>query len=128
MDLDAQYTFTNSHYTSTTTGDPSGVQLGGIPRNLATVALSWRPVERWSLTGSLRYNDAMFLDVGRTLFQPSFTLVGLSTTYQVTPRVSLYGSAVNLAGNVYTDNATTSASSETLGMPRAFTGGLRWKF
>jgi outer membrane receptor for ferric coprogen and ferric-rhodotorulic acid len=42
--------------------------------------------------------------------------------------LELFGSAVNLFDKHYADNATTSASSSTLGMPRTLTAGLRWRF
>jgi iron complex outermembrane receptor protein len=126
--LDAGYTYTDSHYTASTTGDPIGVQLGAVPKNLITLGVAVQPTRAWVLNFGLRHTDSMYLDVGRTIPQAPLTLVNVSSSYRVTPRMELYGSVVNLTNEVYSDNATTSASSKTLGMPRAFTGGIRWRF
>ena len=126
--VDGTFTYTATHYTATTTGDPTGVQLGGVPQNLATLGVTWDLSERFRLYGSLRYTDAMYLDVNRTVFQPAFTLFNVSVSYRPMDRLEIYGSGVNLTNNVYSDNPTTSATSETLGLPRSLTGGIRWRF
>jgi hypothetical protein len=46
----------------------------------------------------------------------------------VTKQLELYGAATNLTNVEYVDNGTTSAASKTLGLSRAFTSGLRWRF
>jgi outer membrane receptor protein involved in Fe transport len=126
--LDAAYTFTDSRYQATTTGDPTGVQLGAIPKHLATLGLSQQLTSRWSAYVAARHNAAMFLDVNQTIRQPAFTLLNLSTSYQLAPRWELYGAAVNVTDVHYSDNATTSAAGEILGQLRAFTSGLRVRF
>jgi outer membrane receptor protein involved in Fe transport len=68
----------------------------------------------------------MYLDVKHTIFQPGFTLLGLSASYGLSDRLTVYGTATNLTNVTYTDNATTSVASETLGLPRSVTGGMRW--
>ncbi len=122
------YTYTDSHYTETTTGDPVNAQLGAIPKNLATLGVTWQISPRWSSFAELRHDDAMYLDVNHTIPQPAFTLVNLSTSWQATPSLELYAAVVNLTDVKYSDNSTTSAASTTLGMPRAITGGLRRRF
>lgn len=128
VDVDAGYTYTDSHYTSTTTGDPTGAQLGAIPKNLETLGLSWQATRKWRNYVSARHNDAMFLDVNRTIYQPAFTVVNLSTSYQVAKQFELYGSVTNLTDEHYADNSTTSAAGQTLGLLRSFTSGVRLKF
>jgi iron complex outermembrane receptor protein len=122
------YTYTDSHYTATSTGDPTSVQLGAIPKSAATLGLSWRVGGRLVTSASARYNGAMYLDVNQTIRQPSFILVGATASYQITRQWEVYGSAVNLSNVIYSDNATTSAASQTLGLPRSFTAGVRWNF
>ncbi len=126
--VDVGYSYTDSHYTSTTTGDPTGVQLGAVPKHVATMALGWAPHRRWSLSATARYNGSMYLDVNQTIPQPAFLLLGLSATLDAGRGWQWYGSVVNLTNRTYSDNGTTSASSETLGAPRTVTGGLRWTF
>lgn len=126
--LTAAYTYTDSHYTSTTTGDPTGKQLGAIPKNLATLGMSWQLTRKWGLYASGRYNDSMFLDVNGTIPQKSFILVNASTSYQIARQLELYLAGVNLTSVRYVDSGTTSTSSETLGLPLSLTSGFRWKF
>jgi outer membrane receptor protein involved in Fe transport len=128
LTLDGTYTYTDSHYEQTTTGDPIKVQLGGIPRDVITLGLDFEPTQRWNVYASVRNTGSMYLDVNRTIPQKHFALFSLSTSFRVNEMFQLYGSAVNLGDEVYTDNATTSAASKTLGMPRAVTAGLRVKF
>jgi iron complex outermembrane receptor protein len=126
--LDAGYTYTNSHYTSTTTGDPVKVQLGAIPKHVGTLGVTWQTTPKWRNYVGARHNDAMYLDVNRTIAQPQFTLFNASTSYQVAKQVELYGAVTNLTNEKYADNATTSATGQQLGMLRAFTTGVRVRF
>ena len=82
LDVDASYTFTNSHYISTTTGDPIGAQLGAVPKHLGTMGVTWQATPKWHAFVGARHTDAMFLDVNHTIQQPSFTLFNASTSYQ----------------------------------------------
>jgi outer membrane receptor for ferric coprogen and ferric-rhodotorulic acid len=70
----------------------------------------------------------MFLDVNHTIRQKAFTLYNVSTSYKLASNYELYASATNLSNVKYSDNPTTSAASQTLGMPRSVTGGMRLKF
>ncbi|HEY7233690.1 MAG TPA: TonB-dependent receptor [Gemmatimonadaceae bacterium] len=126
--LDAGYTYTDSHYTSTTTGDPTGAQLGAIPKHLGTAGLTWQILPRWDTRVGVRHNDAMFLDVNHTISQPVFTLYNASTTVRLLDRVEVYGAVTNLTDVKYVDNGTTSAASETLGLGRSITSGVRYRF
>jgi iron complex outermembrane receptor protein len=128
VDVDGSYSYTASHYTSTTTGDPVNAQLGAIPKHVATLGLNWQTTSRWRNYVGARYSDAMFLDVNHTIAQPTFTVVNASTAVRVSKQLEVYGSVANLTDKRYSDNATTSASGQTLGMPRAFTTGVRAKF
>lgn len=128
VSLDAGYTYTDAHYTSSTTADPIHAQLGAVPRNLATAGVTWAPTTKWHTYTSVRYNEAMYLDVNHTIRQPSFTLVNLSSSYDVSTRFEVYGSVANLTDVKYADNATTSASGQNLGLLRSFTSGFRVRF
>ena len=123
--VDASYTYTESHYTATSTGDPINVQLGAIPRNLATLGVTWDVTPRWNAYAGLRYSDFMYLDINQTIPQPAFVLVGASMSYRVAKQLQLYGGVVNLTNASYVDVGTTSAASQTLGLPRTVTAGVR---
>jgi iron complex outermembrane receptor protein len=126
--LDASYTRTDTTYTRTSTGDPTAVQLGAVPPHVGTLGIGWNPDPRWKAYAQLRYTSGMYLDVNRTLPQPAFAVVNVSASHALQRDLDLYASVVNLFNTHYADNATTSASSQTLGLPRMGTVGLRWRF
>ncbi len=126
--LDAAYVYTDAHYTSSTTGDPIGNQLGAVPEHLVTAGATWHSAERWRLYGQVRYTGSMYLDVNHTIPQNAFTVFNVSANYTAARGLDFYGAAVNLFNTHYVDSATTSAASSTLGMPRAVTVGFRYAF
>ena len=107
---------------------PLGNQLGAVPTNLFTGGLTWQTTPEWRNFIGVRYTGGMYLDVNHTIPQGGFVVVNLSSSYRLRSDVELYGSIVNLFNEKYSDSATTSASSSTLGMPFALTAGLRWQF
>jgi len=121
----ASYAYTESRYTASTTGDPIGLQLGAIPENVADLGLTLHPTVRATVTGTVHYTGAMWLDVGHTIRQRAVGIVGLNASYWMTGQLQVFVGAVNVTDELYSDNATTSLTSRTLGMPRALTGGLR---
>jgi iron complex outermembrane receptor protein len=128
VSVDGGYTYTDSHYTSTTTGDPVNVQLGAVPTNVVTAGLTLQPTKRWNAYAGARYNGTMFLDVNHTIPQAAFTLINLSTSYRVWDPLEIYAGVTNLTDKKYADNSTTSAAGETLGLGRSITSGLRYRF
>jgi iron complex outermembrane receptor protein len=128
VSVDAGYTYTDSRYTATTTGDPIDAQLGAIPKHLGTLGVSWQATPKWRAYAGARHSDAMFLDVNHTIEQPPFTLYNASTSYQIAKQLEVYGSVTNLTNEKYADNSTTSAANQTLGLLRSFTTGLRVRF
>jgi outer membrane receptor protein involved in Fe transport len=69
----------------------------------------------------------MYLDVAHTIPQPGFAVFNATVTWHVRRNFDVYANAVNLFDKRYTDNATTSAASSTLGQPRTLTAGFRWR-
>ena len=126
--LDGGYTYTDSHYQSTTTGDPVNTQLGATPKTFGTLGVTWQIMPRWDSFIGMRHNGAMFLDVNHTIPQPAFTLLNLSTAFRLNQKLEVYGTATNLTDVKYADNGTTSAAGQTLGLGRALTSGVRYRF
>lgn len=124
----AAYVRTDSYYTATSTGEPTGTQLGGVPRNVATLGLDWQPPSRLHARAELRYTGSLFLDIARSIPQSAFTTLNLSANYQASKDLELFAALVNATDRQYADNATTNASSQTLGMPRTFSAGLKIRF
>ena len=90
--------------------------------------MTWQATPKWHAFVGARHNDAMFLDVNHTIHQPSFTLYNASTSYQFAKQLEIYGSVTNLTNEKYSDNSTTSAAGQTLGLLRSFTTGVRVRF
>jgi len=109
-------------------GDPIGAQLGAVPPDLYTAGITWEATDNWRMYAELRYSSGMYLDVNHTIPQPGFSVFNAISTWRVAPGVEVYASAVNLFDKHYSDNATTSASSSTLGEPRTLTAGFHWRF
>jgi iron complex outermembrane receptor protein len=124
----AAYLYTRSYYTASSVGDPLGNQLGAVPRNLFTAGLTWQTTPDWRNFIGVRYTGGMYLDVAHTIPQGAFAVVDFSTSYRIGNGLDVFGSIVNLFNEKYSDSATTSASSSTLGLPFALTAGLRWQF
>ena len=124
--IEASYTYTDSRYTATTTGDPINVQLGAIPSNAADLSVTLRPFAGTRVTGIMHYVGKMWLDVKHTIGQPAVGLIGVSAAYRWSERLELRGSVSNLTNVAYCDNATTSVSGRILGLPRSWSGGLQW--
>jgi len=99
-----------------------------VPKHLETLGTTWRLTSKWNAFVGARHNDAMFLDVNHTIYQPAFTLVNASTSYRATERVEVYGSVNNATDVKYADNGTTSAAGQILGLHRSFSSGLRLRF
>jgi len=128
MSVDAAYVYTRSYYTESSVGDPLGNQLGAVPPNLFTAGVAWQTTPAWRNYLAVRYTSGMYLDVAHTIPQGGFAVVNASSSYHVGPGLDIFASIVNLFDEQYSDSATTAASSSTLGMPFAFTAGLRWQF
>ena len=128
LSVDASYTFTRAYYTWTNTGDPTGLQLGAVPKHTATLGITWQTTTRWRNYLQVRYNGKMYLDVAQTIPRSDFTVLDVSSSYQATRDLEIYGAVTNATDIRYADNATTTATGETLGMPRAITAGLRLRF
>jgi iron complex outermembrane receptor protein len=127
MGLNAGYVHTASHYTRSSVGDPIGAQLGAVPPNVYTAGVTWRPTDAWGIYAETRYATRMYLDVAHTIPQPGFAVFNATVTWHVRRNFDVYANAVNLFDKRYTDNATTSAASSTLGQPRTLTAGFRWR-
>ena len=126
--LNAAYMYTRSYYTASSVGDPLGNQLGAVPQNLFTASLAWHTTPSWRNTVGVRYTGGMYLDVAHTIPQGGFAVVNLASSYRLDRDLEIYGSIANAFNEKYSDSATTSASSSTLGLPFMLTAGLRWQF
>ena len=131
VSVNAYATRTQSYYTSTTTGDPTGEQLPLVPRLVAGAGLAWRTTERWSQYVDVRYNSSMTLSslsLSPAIEQGSYTVFNLSTTYRINERFEVAGAVVNLFDKRYTDSSASNQQSISYAMPRTARVSLRVSF
>lgn len=137
LSLDAWYTRTETYLTrhGNIVTDPVGVQLVAVPKDLASIGVNWRPLEKLRTFAEVRYIGAMLLDTtstnGTTRFgQGSNTVVNASATWAWRPSVDVFGSVVNLFDRAYSENAYAynQPYNRSLSQPRALSAGLRVRF
>lgn len=131
---DATFTHTNTVLTWTgagvsTSANPLGSQLGGIPQNMGSAGITYAPISKASLTATVRYVGNSWMDTQHALPVPAYATVGLRANYEMTPGTTLFLSAVNLLNRNYiTYSAATSQSSYIVGQPQTITVGARVVF
>lgn len=129
--LDGTYTHTNTVLTwigvgVNATSNPIGSQVGGVPQNMGTAAITYSPLPKTSLTANIRWVGNSWLDGAHTLPVASYAVIGLKANYQITPQASIFASAVNLFNRNYITYGTgTSQGSYILGQPQTITIGGR---
>jgi iron complex outermembrane receptor protein len=123
---DANYAFTSTKLTMSTTSDPIGKQLGGVPQNIFGSGLTYYPVPQASFTATVRYVGSSWMNTSNTLPVPAYAVVGLRANYEVTKNATIYASAVNLFNRQYITFGTGSSNtSYVLGSPQSITVGAR---
>jgi outer membrane receptor protein involved in Fe transport len=119
-------TLTRTHYTNTSTGDPTGQQLPLVPKGITGASVSWRATERWTANAQLRYSSSMLLSAltaSAPLRQGGYTVTDLGLGYQATPELKLSASLVNAFDTRYTDTSASNPQSLSLALPRSLTVG-----
>ncbi|HJV52068.1 MAG TPA: TonB-dependent receptor, partial [Noviherbaspirillum sp.] len=135
--LSGFYTHTETYLTrrGAVVTDPLGVQLAGVPKNVASLGATWKPRDKWQTYAELRYIGPMLLDTtsngGMARFeQGGNTIVNASASYAWSKAVDLYANVVNLLDREYTENPynMNQPYNKVLSMPRAVNVGLRMRF
>ncbi|HZX26074.1 MAG TPA: TonB-dependent receptor [Telluria sp.] len=134
--FDAYATHTDSYLTrrGAVVTDPLGVQLVGLPKNVAWIGMSWLPAPQWRTHLEARYIGPMLLDTtsssGIRYGQGGSTAFDASVQYNWSAAVTLFARGSNLLNRRYSES-TYSASqpyNQTLSPPRAVQLGLRANF
>jgi outer membrane receptor protein involved in Fe transport len=135
--LNGFYTHTETYLTrrGAVVTDPLDVQLVGVPKNIASLGATWKPVERLQAYAEVRYIGSMLLDTtssnGTTRFsQGSNTIVNASTLYAWSKNMDLFANVVNLFDRQYTETpyAVNQPYNLVLSMPRAINVGVKMRF
>ncbi len=133
-------TATDAHLTRSDYGvaDPTGLQIGQVPKYMAVVGSTWKPVKKLELTLQLKSFPSYWNNTAHTQKNDAATLADLGASYKISSDIELYALAQNIGNFKYYDqgygytttNGSTISSSTipALGMPFTATVGLRIKF
>ncbi|MBT0782143.1 TonB-dependent receptor [Paracoccus sp. pheM1] len=110
-------------------------RIAGAPRNVVTLALDWRPVERLTLRGKLHWVPGKTpVDNMNTVFNDSYALVDLGAEYALTENAAVHVEVTNLTDERYAastlvlDQAVAGQAAFIPGEGRAFYLGTRLRF
>ncbi|QWD61938.1 TonB-dependent receptor [Polynucleobacter sp. MWH-UH25E] len=129
--IDGTYTHTNTVLTwigdgVSSTLNPIGSQVGGVPQNMGYAAVTYSPLPKTSISANIRWVGNSWLDGAHTLPVAGYAVIGLKANYQITQQASIFASAVNLFNRNYITYGTgTSQGSYILGQPQTITIGGR---
>jgi len=126
--FDGYATYTDTYYTSTTTGDPTDAQLPLVPHLVAGLGARWQPNATWNLKAQLRYNSAMTLSSLTSvplIRQGGYAVANFSAVAKVNAHLQLAFSLTNAGAKQYTDSSASNVQSYALGAPRAYAIELR---
>jgi iron complex outermembrane receptor protein len=132
--IDGTYTHTNTVLTWIGSGvsstlNPIGSQVGGVPQNMGYAAVTYSPLPKTSISANIRWIGNSWLDGAHTLPVAGYAVIGLKANYQITQQASIFASAVNLFNRNYITYGTgTSQGSYILGQPQTITIGGRITF
>jgi outer membrane receptor protein involved in Fe transport len=134
--LNASFTHTETYLTrrGSVVTDPLGVQLVAVPKNVAHLGTTWKPIERLRLYAEVRYIGPMMIDTTSTsgirARQGGSSVVNVSANYAWDARTDLFINAVNLFDREYSENAytVTQPYNRTLSSPLAMNAGVRFRF
>ena len=114
--------------------DPLDVQLVGLPRNIASLRVSWQPLPPLQLQAQGRYIGTTLIDTtsvaGSTFSQGSATVFDASASWELGPRWNISASVVNALDRRYSEGGYTASQpwNRTLSQPRTFNAELRLRF
>lgn len=136
LTVEADATRTSTYLTrrGATVTDPLNVQLTGVPKDVASVAIAWTPNEAWHARLHGRYTGPMLVDTtskaGIRLSQGGNTVWDLSAEYRPAPRRAIFARATNLLDRPYGESTYTASQpyTQTLSPPRSLTVGFRNAF
>ena len=133
LQLQAQYTYTDSVLVrrGAVVTDPLGVQLVGVPHDVAQVQLAWEATPALRAQLGLRWIGPLPIDTtsvaGVTYWQGGNTVLDASLRWQLRRSLQLWASATNLLDHAYSENGYTFTQpfNRTLSAPRTVAAGLR---
>ncbi|MDF1644271.1 MAG: TonB-dependent receptor [Pseudomonadales bacterium] len=107
-------------------------EQASAPNNIANLRLIYKPASIAGLATMFEaeYVDEYWLDDNNTRTYEGYTVYHLKMNYKASKRLNISAKIVNLADEVYAENASFSYGKEkyTPGSPRQFFAGLEYSF
>jgi iron complex outermembrane receptor protein len=134
--VNAAYTRTNTQLTrkGAVVTDPVGVQLAGVPWDVATLGVTWQASGALQTYLQARYIGTMNIDTtstaGAAYLQGPVAVWDGSVVYQLRKGLDLSASVANLFNTEYSENAYTYNQpwNRTLSLPRTLSVAMRARF
>lgn len=102
-----------------------GKRLAQVPRQSATVALSWQPAGKLVLNPRLRWLGRQFEDDENALRLGEVVIVDLGLSHPLGRAGSVFINVENI-GDARIETGRTADGLVNVGSPRLLTGGVRW--
>ena len=131
-DVDLSLTYGSAHSRVTENGNAAliGKQVAGVPRYMATVSATWRPVADWSTTATWRRVGAYAVNADNSVGYGGYATVDLSVAYKATSRYEVYAAVANVSDKAYATSASVIGGTQVFapGAPRTFKIGTKLQF
>ena len=131
-DVDLSLTYGSAHSRVTENGNAAlvGKQVAGVPRHMATVSATWRPVADWSTTATWRRVGAYAVNADNSVGYGGYATVDLSVAYKAASRYEVYAAVANLSDKAYATSASVIGGTQVFapGAPRTFKIGAKLQF
>ncbi|MCU1717738.1 TonB-dependent receptor [Pseudomonas sp. 5P_3.1_Bac2] len=99
-----------------------------IPDKTANLWLTYDLAPGWQVGADARYVASVYADTANTMWLPSYTLYGLSSTYQMNKNLQLSARLRNLTDEVYANYIHQSNLQYYLGEPRSLELAVQWSY
>lgn len=131
-DVDLALTYGSAHSRVTENGNAAliGKQVAGVPRYMATVSATWRPLADWSATTTWRRVGAYAVNADNSVGYGGYATFDLSLAYKPASRCEVYAAVANVGDKAYATSASVIGGTQVFapGAPRTFKLGARLQF
>jgi len=110
----------------TTTVSRAGKRPANVPALVLGASADWRATEALTIGADWRHVGKRYANTANTVWDDSYSLLGLNLTLRITPQITARLRVDNLTDARYV--ASLSTSLPYLGAPRSVSGALDWRF
>lgn len=129
---DLAFTYGSAHSRVTENGNAAlvGKQVAGVPRYMATVSATWRPMADWSATATWRRVGAYAVNADNSVGYGGYATLDLGLGYKIAGRHEVYAAVANVGDKAYATSASVIGGTQVFapGAPRTFKVGAKLQF